>query len=234
MTQDNAFQDARREHIKLSKRHAAPESHHGKTVGQAAAKRHRCAVGGGHVDKILREQAGAFTQGSRAGRVIAGVEGGVNQAIEMERHRNIVVLRATRTIGVPAVAKIVGFHHVEATVNCRLIVRQPGALKAQLDNHREIVPVAVRHLGIGDLIQPAVQICQFCVAEMRGQFVLQQRQPQAVGGHFDQPLIVRPGFAPVGRALRVGTEFNGRDVLVAERHFRPARQQREQAPKRSR
>ncbi len=234
MTQDNAFHDARREHIKLSKRHAAPESHHGKTVGQAATKRHRRAIGGGHVDKIFGKQAGAIAQRRRAGRVIIGVQGGVNQAIEVERHRDVVVFRPAGAIGVPAVAKIVGFHHLKATVDRRLIVRQPGALKAQLDNHREIVPVAVRHLGIGDLIQPAVQICQFCVAEMRGQFVLQQRQPQAVGGHFDQPLIVRPGFAPVGRAVRIGAKLNGRNILVAERRLCPARQQREQPPKRSR
>ncbi|MNE54632.1 hypothetical protein D3C87_1948760 [compost metagenome] len=38
MAQNDAFHDARREHLKAGKSDGAPERHHCKTIGQAAAK----------------------------------------------------------------------------------------------------------------------------------------------------------------------------------------------------
>ena len=85
MTQDHPFDYAWRKNIQFGKRHRAPEGNHGKAVGQAAAKRHRCAVSGGQVNKIFGKQARTFTQNDSAFGVIRA-EGGIQQAVEVKSH----------------------------------------------------------------------------------------------------------------------------------------------------
>ncbi|VAU69220.1 Uncharacterised protein [Klebsiella pneumoniae] len=48
----------------------------------------------------------------------------------MESHGDVVIFRAAGTVGIPAVAEVVGVHQRKAVVNGVLIVRQAGALKA--------------------------------------------------------------------------------------------------------
>ena len=231
MPQHNALQDTRGEDVQLRKSHRAPEGNHGKAVGQAAAKRHRGTIGGGPVDKVFREQTRALAQHLRPRLVVT--QGGVNQAVKMESHGDVIVFRAAGTVGVPAVAEIVGIHQRKAVVNGGLIVRQAGALKAELDHNGKIVPVAVRHLRVGDLVEPRVQVHHLAPGKVRGEFISQQSEPQTVGRHLHQTLIVRAGFTPVAGALRVGTKLNGSKVLLAERRAFAGCHQRKQPPQRA-
>ncbi|MND91252.1 hypothetical protein D3C80_833670 [compost metagenome] len=75
-----------------------------------------------------------------------------------------------------------------------------------------------------------MQVHHLALGEQLGEFVLQQRQPEAVHRHLDQALIVRFGFAPVACALRIGTLLNGRDVFVAKRRGVTCRHQRKKPP----
>ncbi len=62
MTEDNPLHDARREHLQPGEGHCAPEGDHREAVGQAAAKGHRGAVGGRHINKVFGKQGGSLTQ----------------------------------------------------------------------------------------------------------------------------------------------------------------------------
>ncbi|MNQ82194.1 hypothetical protein D3C85_972390 [compost metagenome] len=232
MAQNDAFDDAWREHIQPRKCHRAPESDHRKAVGQAAAKRNRGSVGGGHINEIISKLACAVAQHSRP--LLVAAQGGVDQAVKVKRHRDVIVFWAAHAIGIPAIAQIVGVHRRKAVIDSRLIERQSGAFKTELDHNGKIVPVAVRHLGIGDLIQPRVQILHLALAEQICEAVLQQRQPEAIGRHLHQTLIVRRGFAPVACTVRIGALLNRGDVFLAIGRAVARCQQRKQAPQRAR
>ena len=148
----------------------------------------------------------------------------------MKCHRDVVVFWPPRTIRIPTVAEVIGVHHGEAAIDRLLIIRQPGAFKTKLNHNGKVVPVTVRHLRIGNLIEPRMQVHHLALGEQLGEFVLQQRQPEAVRCHLDQALIVRFGFAPVACALRIGPLLDGRDVFVAKRRGVARRHQWKQPP----
>ena len=151
----------------------------------------------------------------------------------MEGHGDVVIFRTAWAIGIPAVAEVVGVHQRKAVVNGGLVIRQTGAFKAELNHNGKVVPVAVRHLRVGDLVEPRMQVHHFTFRKAGGKFISQQRKPQTVSRHLHQTLIVRAGFAPVAAALRVGTELNGSKVLLAERRAFAGRHQRKQPPQRA-
>ena len=148
----------------------------------------------------------------------------------MECHRDVIVFRPPRPVGIPAIAQVIGFHHRKPSVNRRLVIRQASALKTELHHNGKVVPVAVRHLRMGALVEPCVQVYDLAPGEVRGEFIPQQGKPQTVGRHLDQTLIVGAGFAPVTVTVRIGAEFDRGKVFFAKGAGIAGCQQRKQPP----
>ena len=171
IAQNQPFDHARREDVQPGKGHGAPEGDLHKAIGQATAKRNARAVGSEVIAIILGKLLGALAIAQAALRVDILHKMAVDQAIEMEGAGDVVIARFTFTVAVPAVAQPEGFDGIEMPVDHRHVIFTANAFQTQLNQHREKVPVIVRHGDIRALAEPAHEVILF-----RGG----QRLPQSV------------------------------------------------------
>src|SRR5690349_13715892 len=88
----------------------APEAGGGETVGLAAAERQRRAVVGVPMADVARKLASPLAIARRAGLVVAGR--GIDEAIEVERERDVVIDAGNGPVAVPAVTEVIRLHLV--------------------------------------------------------------------------------------------------------------------------
>ena len=98
------------------------------------------------MDEVRGEMRGPLTQFRTALRIDISHQLRVNQAIEMEAHRNVIVARAARTVRVPAIAEVVTFHGGEMIFQRLRIGRHTAIMKANLHQNRKEVPVIIRDI----------------------------------------------------------------------------------------
>ena len=61
----------------------------------------------------------------------------------MEAHRDVIVARPARTIGVPAIAEIVMLHGSKMVLQRLRVGRHAAVMEADLHQNREEVPVVI-------------------------------------------------------------------------------------------
>ena len=175
MAQDDALDHPRGECLQPGKSRRAPEGRLSKTVSQAATKRHGRPVVGKKMDKVGGKQQRPMTQFSTALRVDIGHQLRVNQPVEVEAHRNVIVPRPVRAIGIPAVAQVVAFHGVKMRFPHLRIGRHPGVMKTDLYQNGKEVPVIVRDRLRLALLQPAPEMGFLLLVEMSQHAIARQR-----------------------------------------------------------
>ncbi|GAV33317.1 hypothetical protein ROTAS13_00972 [Roseomonas sp. TAS13] len=211
----------------------APEGGGGEAVGQRTADRQRGAVIAEPVAEAPGEGDRTVAVAGGALRVAPAGQGGIGEAIELQREAVVVVDMAAGPVAVPAVAEVEFLDPCQVPVAGSLVDRQADALHAQPRHDRKEVPVVVGHGDALHAAEPGGEVALRGFRQRLPQMLGHQGQGEAQRRHLHRALVVVGDGLPVFRmrgvaAARQPLPEQGPAVEIAA-----ARREGREAPERA-